>query len=117
MASPRCGSRAKSSRRWMSSTWTWWASRARHSTDSVMRVAVSVMPVGCHSHPSHVGEARVVLEERQLGEPRRTVPVLRQDDLRRSPIRRVRVVHLVAIYEENDVRVLLQTAGLSQVSE
>ncbi len=66
-----------------------------------------------HSHPRHVGEFRVRLQERGARETKGPAPVLRQSDLRGSTVRAVAVVHLVSVGEQNRVTVLLERARLT----
>src|SRR5690606_8306129 len=61
-------------------------------------------------------EPRVLAEELELDRARRAVSLLADDDLGQSLVRRILlVVVLVAVDEDDHVRVLLDRAGLAQV--
>src|SRR6476661_3039353 len=62
----------------------------------------------------HVGELRVTREEREHDVADGTVPVLGDDDVGLARTLGVAVVVLVAVDEHDDVRVLLDLAGLAE---
>src|SRR4051794_18751614 len=64
---------------------------------------------------SRVLEARELADERQIDLADRTVALLRDDELREAFRFRRRVVHLIAVDEEDDVGVLLDRTGLAKV--
>src|SRR3546814_5157685 len=65
---------------------------------------------------AQVVEARVLAEELELDRPGRAVSLLADDDLGQPLVRRVfLVVVLVAVDEDDHVRILLDGAGFAQV--
>src|SRR4051794_22787065 len=64
-----------------------------------------------------VGELGVVLEEDQADRPDRAVAVLREDQLGSARVLGLGVVVVVAVQEPDDVGVLLDRPGLSEVGE
>src|SRR5680860_167977 len=65
----------------------------------------------------HVGEARVALDEGQLGLADGTVPLLADDDLGDALVGAVLVVDLVPVDEEDEVGVLLDGPRFPEVGE
>ena len=63
------------------------------------------------SLPRHVGELGEVVEEREAGHAGGPVSVLGHDHFRRAALIRLRVVDLVAVQEDHDVRVLLERSA------
>ena len=59
----------------------------------------------------------IVVEEGEADHAGGAGAVLGDEDLRRAPVRRVRVVVLVPVQEHHDVRILLQRSGLAEVGE
>src|SRR5262245_12595812 len=67
---------------------------------------------------SQIGELRVAPQEGELRCPGRAVAVLREDDLRDALlVGLLAEVVLVAVDEEDEVRVLLEASGLAEVGE
>src|SRR5438552_7275251 len=66
---------------------------------------------------SEIRELRVALEERQLLDTRRSVAVLREDDLGKPLLIALVVVVLVAVHEHDEIRVLLYRSAFSQVGK
>src|SRR6478672_8537733 len=65
--------------------------------------------------PGHVGEARVVALEGHHDVLRGTVTVLGDEDVGLAGARGLLVVHVLAVQQDDHVRVLLDGTGLTQV--
>ena len=69
-----------------------------------------------HRVVGQILEARVLAEERGPHGTQGAVTLLGDDDFRGAPVGRVGSVHLVAVDEHDQVGVLLDAAGLTQVA-
>src|SRR5579863_971828 len=86
--------------------------RGRPSFSSVASLLLAAVKV---LRAREVVELRVLADERQPNRPDRTVTLFADDDLSRALVGAVGVVNLVAVDEEDHVRVLFDSARFAQV--